>query len=92
MCNSISPTLTRAVARQKYLNDIEYWKNFAERITKNPFIKIFLLERDGKMCAWCQKALYEQNIIHHITYDHSCTYSKAIRISSPTENRPNKRG
>lgn len=90
MYTSITPTLTRAVAKEKYLNDIESWKNFAQRITKNPFTKIFLLDRDGKKCAWCKKALYEQSIIHHITYEHCCTFSKVIRIASPTENQPNK--
>lgn len=90
MDKSITPTLARAVAREKYLNVVESWKNFAERITKNPFTKIFLLKRDGMKCAWCQKSLYRQSVIHHITYEHCCTYSKIIRVASPTENRPNK--
>jgi hypothetical protein len=90
MDNCITPTLTRAVAREKYLLDIESWKNFAERITKNPFIKNLLIERDGSKCPWCQKVLYGHFVIHHITYEHSCTYSKVVRVASPTENRPNK--
>jgi hypothetical protein len=90
MNNNITPTLTRAVAREKYRNDIESWKNFAQRITKNPFTKTYLFERDGEKCAWCQKPLYGQSIIHHVTYEHCCTYPKVIRVASPTENNPFK--
>jgi hypothetical protein len=90
MDNTITPTHTRATAKEKYLNEIESWKNFAQRITKNPFIKVYLFERDGEKCAWCQRALYDQPIIHHITYEHYCSYTTVIRVASPTENRPNK--
>jgi len=66
------------------------WKNFASRITKNPFVKEYLLERDGCNCQWCNKELGLNFVIHHISYDHSCTFDKMIILKRPTEKRPNK--
>lgn len=90
MNESIVPNLSRANAREKITVQLEQWKNFAQRITKNPFVKNFLFERDRKYCAWCDKKLEGVNVIHHTTYEHHCDYGKAIRISSPTVSRPNK--
>jgi hypothetical protein len=90
MNNSITPTLTRAVAREKYQSDIESWKNFAQRITKNPFVKTFLLARDGHNCSWCQRNVTEHFVIHHISYDHFCGYNRLIRIVASTTKRPHR--
>jgi hypothetical protein len=90
MNTHIVPDLTRSQAREKFINNLEAWKNFAQRITKNPFVKNFLLERDGNRCSWCKCVLQQYKIIHHTTYEHICTYNKVIRISAPTLGQPYK--
>jgi hypothetical protein len=67
------------------------WRNFAQRITKNIFVKQFLKERDGDNCQWCFNSLKMDCIIHHTSYDHSCTFNKTIIIGRPTEKRPDRK-
>ena len=90
MKKEIIPLLSRKEVKESIVANIEAWRNFAQRITKNPFVKAFILERDGNACSWCYKNLHEVKIIHHTAYDHICNYNKLIRISSPTVNNPNK--
>jgi hypothetical protein len=90
MNKCIVPTLSRSEARENITVDIEAWRNFAQRITKNPFVKAFLLERDGNKCSWCKKELQEKKIIHHTSYDHYCSYHVVLRIASPSEHNPFK--
>src|SRR5436853_3520383 len=90
MNRQIIPTLSRAQARTRLVADKEQWKNFAQRITKNPFARAFILERDGDRCAWCNCVMLKRKIIHHITYEHHCGYNKVIRITTPTPGYPNK--
>lgn len=77
---AIIPTLSSMDAKRGFLHDIEAWKNFARRITKNLFVKSFLLERDGVKCSWCKKHLTAAPVIHHHTYEHVCTYNETKRI------------
>jgi len=88
MNKDIIPEVCRSAASKNFMADIEGWRNFAQRITKNPFVKDFLLERDGNTCSWCNNVLQEIKIIHHTTYNHCCTYNKVIRITSSTVNNP----
>lgn len=67
------------------------WFNYARRITFNPFMMFFLLEREGHSCPWCRKPIESRPVIHHINYLHECRYGKTIFIATPTEKRP-KRG
>jgi len=90
MNKTIIPELCRSTARKNVIVDIEAWKNFAQRITKNQFVKAFLLQRDGTKCSWCHKDIHEIKIIHHTTYDHCCSYNVVIRIPSPTYKHRNK--
>lgn len=88
MNRDIIPELPSSEARKDFAANIEAWKNFAQRITKNPFVKEFLLKRDGDRCSWCRCVLQQYKIIHHTTYEHACSYNKMIRISSPTLDNP----
>ncbi len=65
MNSSIIPSNSSTEARRNFIQDIFAWQNFAQRITKNPFVKKFLKERDGQNCSWCSKEL-QQNIVYLI--------------------------
>lgn len=74
------------------IDDEESWLKFARKITKNPFVLNYLLERDEYNCQWCfQKASQKNVIIHHKDYEHVCAYNKTRKYSRPTEKRPNKK-
>ena len=70
--------------------DRESWLNYASRITKNEFVIKYLLDRDGKLCSWCHKNMINRPVIHHITYEHKCTFNKIIHFDRPTDKRPNR--
>ncbi len=84
------PTLSSGNAKLFFLRDLNSWRNFAQRITKNPFVKEFLLQRDGHDCAWCKRKLKDTIAVHHVSYEHSCTYNVVKAINTPTLNNPNK--
>lgn len=79
---NLFPQLSSSQARLKY--EREAWLNFGRRITKNPFVKQFLISRDGNCCSWCKKRFIKGTNIHHISYDHSCSFHKTTRISRVT--------
>src|SRR6266498_5145338 len=89
MNKNIIPALSQREVKEQIV-DIEAWRNFAQRITKNPFVKEFLIQRDGQRCSWCKCVLQQNKIIHHTTYEHSCTYNVILKVSSPTEKFPGK--
>ncbi len=68
----------------------EAWKNFARRITRNPFVNEYLRHRDGEVCQLCKGNLRVGVVIHHKDYDHVCSFNKTIRLEHPTEKRPNR--
>lgn len=90
MIEKIVPVLSQRQAKENITVDVEQWKNFAQRITKNPFVKSFLLKRDGNRCGWCKGQFLKQPVIHHINYDHHCSYNVLIQIPAPTLNNPFK--
>jgi hypothetical protein len=53
-------------------------------------VKRFLLSRDGNNCSWCEKTFGETQIVHHICYDHSCSFNKEVIVTRPTLKRPNR--
>lgn len=72
------------------------WLNFSSRITKNPFVKEYLLKRDGRYCKWCKKAFIKEPVIHHLDYNHECSFNQNITVSclkktgkKGTRNTPN---
>ena len=71
------------------------WKNFARRLTKNPFMKEYVFERVNGLCPWCGKPLRKRNLhgfhVHHIDYFHQCKTSAFIEVPSPTEKRPDRK-
>jgi hypothetical protein len=75
--------------KQNFEQNIEAWKNFAQRITKNLFVKNFLLKRDGSHCSWCKRTMNENFAVHHISYYHCCTFKKVTVVSTPTPSNPN---
>lgn len=86
----IIPTESRRISKTFYTDNIEAWKNFAQRITKNQFVKEFLLNRDGNNCSWCDETTNNNFVIHHISYAHFCTYGIVKEVFSGTEMRPFK--
>jgi len=84
------PLVPQQHVKNNYLHQLDAWRNFAQRITKNPFVKEFLLQRDGHTCAWCNNELKENFQVHHICYQHSCSYGARIKLSYPTKNRLDK--
>lgn len=88
MNDRIIPKVCRKDARAHFSADIEAWKNFAQRITKNSFVREFLLERDGDRCSWCRGKFLRSKVIHHLSYEHFCSYNHQISIPSPTSVNP----
>lgn len=90
MNSSIIPNLPSREARVPFVQNLEQWRNFAQRITKSPFVKAFLLERDGHECSWCKRVLGENKVVHHISYEHVCTFDRTIQIDTPTFKRSSR--
>ena len=90
MNKHIVPDLTSREARENFADNIEAWKNFAQRITKNSYVKYFLRERDGNCCSWCHGKLIKRPIVHHIDYNHCCSFNIVISVPTPTLNDPYK--
>jgi hypothetical protein len=67
------------------------WLNYARRITRNEFVLNYLLNRDGRLCSWCNKKMIKDPIIHHNTYEHVCSFNRYIYYDRPTEKRPNRK-
>lgn len=66
------------------------WRNYAQRITKNPFVKEYLFKKYKGICPYCGLKLNQNFVLHHRVYDRECVTAATIRVSRPTEKRPNK--
>ncbi|GAA4326093.1 hypothetical protein [Flaviaesturariibacter amylovorans] len=88
MDKSLIPMLPSSEAKKAY--ELLPWKLFARRITHNPYVKAYLNKRDGGICSYCQQPTGDSPLIHHISYDHCCTYGIEIGIPKATEKRPNR--
>jgi len=67
----------------------EAWMLFARRMQKNPYMQSFVTQRDSNKCQWCGKRCLKPGQLHHVDYEHVCSFGKTIGISRPTEKRPN---
>lgn len=81
----ILPVLKAADCEKNY--EHEPWHKFARRITRNPFVKSFLAQRDAGKCAWCGETITGAGDIHHTTYNHSCTFAGTIIVRQQTVQR-----
>ena len=74
---------------EKYKQDTG-WKKYKSKITKNIFVKRYLYAVDGSTCPFCHREFKSEPIIHHLDYDHTCTFEKIIELDTSTIKRPNK--
>lgn len=86
---SILPALKAADCEKNY--DRELWLKFARRITRNTFVKAFLLQRDQGKCAWCGEKIIEGGDIHHTSYAHSCSFAGTIIVRQQTVQRHSRK-
>lgn len=86
--NELVPKIGYSDAKEKH-NGSEAWLNFARRVTRNPFVKAHLSLR-GNKCAHCSWPLNMASVVHHVDYDHACSYPGTVRFSHPTAKRPNR--
>lgn len=70
--------------------NIEKWKTYARRMTKNEFMKMYILKKYNGICQWCRCKIINKFVIHHIDYERECINTKLIEIAHPTEKRPNR--
>ena len=89
MNRSIIPQNNYADSKEKNKNHLNHWRNFSRRITKNPYVKDYHFKKTNGTCSWCHRK-YNNFVIHHIDYDHSCLTDNTIKVHTPTEKRPNK--
>lgn len=92
MRHPLIPRIASADAKRNH--PAEGWTLFARRIQKHPFVKAYLLRRDfNDGCGWCRTAFASPaNVqIHHVDYDHACTFLQVTEISTPTPKRPTRR-
>lgn len=88
MNNKVINKFPRSAFKDKY--ERQSWLNFSSRITKNLFMLDFLVKRDGIKCSWCGNVMKAKPTIHHISYDHFCSYDKIVKVKRPTEKRPDR--
>lgn len=83
------PRISSAEAKAKH-KDIDAWRNFAQRITHHLGVSRYLQAREAGLCSFCKQQLHETVHIHHIDYDHSCSFGVTKTIRTPTAKRPNR--
>lgn len=71
--------------------DAGRWRKFARRITKNPYVRSFLAQRDSGECAWCGQKIAEGGEIHHTAYDHDCSFAGTIVVRQQTVQRHSRK-
>jgi hypothetical protein len=85
------PKLSSAAARLKH--DQDAWKLFARRIQRHPFVKAHIIRRDYENgCPWCDRPFTStENLqVHHVDYDHACTFLRSVTLDQPTSKRPSR--
>jgi hypothetical protein len=60
--------------------DLAEWKLFAARITRNPFVRDYLQQRQEHCCPWCGGSTRSgyHLAVHHLDYEHVCGFPKTI--------------
>lgn len=69
------------------------WKLFAENITRNRWVKQYLLNRAEGKCDWCNKGFVnaDEGIVHHKTYSSFCLCpDSCMEIYDPSLNNANR--
>jgi DNA-directed RNA polymerase subunit N (RpoN/RPB10) len=70
------------VEKRKYENSIE-WRRFARRAQRNPHMKRILHELQHGRCKLCCRLLDVKTMqIHHLDYDHTCSYPGEVVLTS----------
>lgn len=87
--SSIIPKNHYQDSKEKYKDHKDEWSNFARRICKNPYVKNYHRKKSNNVCSWCKRK-FEKFVLHHIDYEHLCITDTTIKVSAPTEKRPNK--
>ena len=85
----IIPVRKAAECEKDY--DAARWRRFARRITKNPYVRNFLAQRDSQVCAWCGQKIAEGGDIHHTTYAHDCSFAGTIVVRQQTAQRHSRK-
>jgi hypothetical protein len=67
--------------------DRERWLKYARRIKKNPYVQASLALRDKDECAWCGGKITDGGDVHHISYDHACSFAGTIVVRLQTVQR-----
>jgi 5-methylcytosine-specific restriction endonuclease McrA len=87
-------TYKKASEHYKLKGQYDFWISYSRRITKNPFVKEYLFQRQKGICLYCHKPIKDikKAHIHHIDYMNICIYPKNdyIEIPHPTPQRPNR--
>jgi hypothetical protein len=86
---SLVPHTGSAEAKTK-CSDKSAWRNFAQRITRHPDVQRYLQTREAGLCTHCKQPLHGKFQIHHIDYDHHCSFGVTKKIAAPTPKRPNR--
>lgn len=72
-------------------HDVDRWRKFARRVTKNPYVQAFLAQRDQDECAWCGQKITDGGDVHHTTYDHDCSFPGTIVVRQQTVQRHSRK-
>lgn len=59
----------------------EQWERFAVEVCKNEFMRRFLFLRRRGICSCCCHPLAGDVVVHHVDYDHVCTFGGRKGIS-----------
>ena len=84
-----------ASEKAELLHEKGRWRNFAQRIQRNPFVKAYIFTLHNGICPWCGLKLrkgtnLQRFQIHHVDYMHQCVNDIFVEMPSPTEKRPNR--
>ena len=83
--NVVNEESRRAVMKE--FGKSEKWRNYAERITKNPFVAKYLMDKYGGVCQYCGLPIRGNMQIQHKDYSKECVTENTIRVAHPTPNR-----
>lgn len=78
--------------KAKKNHDPVSWLRFGRRCQKNPYMRKKIRERDCNRCRWCFGLIkeHQEPVLHHVDYDHACSFNRNISTLSPTAKRPNR--
>jgi hypothetical protein len=88
--DSLVPKNTSYKAKQNH--DSVAWLRFGRKCQKNPHMRKTIRERDNNQCRWCLGLIkdHQEPVLHHVDYDHVCTFAGDVCTYSPTAKRPQR--